>query len=185
MSKSELRKYFSHLRNSIKNEERKKIDKLIIDKVINSDFFDACDTVLIYVSVGSEIDTKDFISHLFSVGKKVAVPYCSNNRMDFYEISSFDDLIDFQFGIPTVDINHAKKAIITKNTLCFVPAYAFDEQGYRLGYGGGYYDKFLAKNSVRSVGLCRKSFFIKSLPREQHDIKVEIIVTEEKVINIS
>lgn len=183
-SKAELRKYFSQLRNSIDTVERTAIDRSITQNLINSALYLQSDMILIYVSVGSEVDTTDIILHSLSVGKKVAVPYCFKDDMEFYEISAFDDLTENQFGIPTVDINSAKKAILTKETLCIVPAYAFDKRGYRLGYGGGYYDRFLAADIVRSVGLCRNRFFVDSLPSEEHDIKTDIILTEDKSIFI-
>ena len=183
-SKSELRKYFSQLRNSIDIDVRTAIDRSIAQNLINSDLYLQSDLILVYVSVGSEVDTTDIILHSLSVGKKVAVPYCFKDGMEFYEISAFDDLTENQFGIPTVDINSAQKAILTKDTLCIGPAYAFDKRGYRLGYGGGYYDRFLAAYSVRSVGLCRNRFFVDSLPSEEHDIKTDIILTEDKSIFI-
>ncbi len=183
-TKSELRKYFSQLRNSINIDERLASDRMIADNLIGSELYHQSDLILIYVSVGSEIDTSNIILHSLSVRKRIAVPYCFKDRMDFYEISTLDDLTENQFGIPTVDINQAKKVILTENTLCVVPAFAFDIRGYRLGYGGGYYDRFLGDNNVCSVGLCRKRFLVDSLPFERHDIRTDKIITEDKIIDI-
>ena len=184
INKSELRKHYAKLRNSLDISHRRGIDGLIANNLINSELYRQSDTLLIYVSVGNEIETKDIILNSLSDGKKVAVPFCTKNKMYFYEISSLDDLSEIQFGIPTVDINCAKKVILTENTLCIVPAYAFDFSGFRLGYGGGYYDRFLADNKLLTVGLCRKQFLVESLPREEHDIRVKNIVTEDKIIII-
>lgn len=184
-SKNELRKNFLRSRDSLDVYFRNNSDKLIFDRLINSEIFSESDLILTYVSVRNEVDTRELISYCFRIGKRVAVPYCTKNEMIFYEISSLDDLEFIQFGIPTVDISKQSRAIISDNTLCIVPALSFDKYGNRLGYGGGYYDRFFSSKNIKSVGLCREIFLSDFLPSEKHDVRIKLIFTENKSINTS
>ena len=178
MTKSEIRKKLLIERNALSDEYRLYSDKIIFEKLISSDFYFKSDLILVYVSVGSEIDTKSIIDFSLRSGKKVAVPFCQKNRMDFYEIHSTDELTVFQFGIPTVDTTYRNKVDLTNNTLCIVPALCIDNSGNRLGYGGGYYDRFLSENNVNHVCIVRKDFVIDSLPAESFDYNISEIITD-------
>ena len=104
--------------------------------------------------------------------------------MDFYIINSFADFVGTQFGIPTINPNISEKVIDFTDTICIVPALSFDKFGNRIGYGGGYYDKFLTDNNVNAVGICRDKQLSDTLPAEEYDIKIKTIVTENKIIKI-
>lgn len=179
MTKSEIRKKLLAERNALSDEYRLFSDKIIFDKLISTDDYIRADLILIYVSAGSEIDTKNIIEHSFRIGKRVAVPYCRKNRMNFYEIRSTDELTVIQFGIPTVDISERKTVELTENTLCIVPALCVDNYANRLGYGGGYYDRFLTENNVCNVCLVRKDFVVDSLPAESFDYKISKLITDK------
>lgn len=178
MDKLELRREFISLRDGFDEEYKSFSDKKITELLITSTEYTESKEIFIYVSVRSEVDTSAIISQAFGDGKKVAVPYCRNGLMNFYYISSVDELKHIQFGVPTVDIDTAVLAVPSSDTLCVVPALSFDKDGNRLGYGGGYYDRYLAANAVKSVGLCREKSLTDCLPAEEFDVKIDNIITE-------
>lgn len=179
MSKPELRARFTEMRKGLSEEYRRKMDYEIESRLLCSEEYSAADMILTYVSVDAEPDTLGIIHAAFANGKKVAVPKCTEgNNMDFYFIKSADDLIKGKFGLLEPDTKKCKKAIPTEKSLCVVPALSFDAKGYRLGKGGGYYDRFLKDFKGKSAGLCYHSFLRLNLPKETFDIPVDIIVTE-------
>lgn len=183
-NKKQLREQYKLIRNSICDKAKTQADSLIFNQFINSDLLSDFDVFLCYVSVNSEADTIQIINYLLKCKKKVAVPYCCGSEMNFYEIDSIDDLIDGAYGIPTVDIGNHKKTEDFSNALCIVPALSFDLNGNRLGYGGGYYDRFLSKNNVRTLGIAYNKCLTNNLPFEEHDKTVDMILTDKGFIPI-
>lgn len=179
MSKSALRARFAEMRKGLSKEYRHKMDIEIESRLLCSEEYSGADMILTYVSVNDEPDTLGLIHAAFANGKKVAVPKCTEgNNMDFYFIKSADDLIKGKYGLLEPDVKKCKKASPTEKSLCVVPALSFDAEGYRLGKGGGYYDRFLKDFKGRSAGFCYNSFLRLSLPKEAFDVPVDIIVTE-------
>ncbi len=173
-----LRKLYKLVRNNITESEIQYFDEIIFSKLVNLRIYNDAKTVLIYVSFGSEVDTKKIIDFSLECGKTVAVPFCYGNRMEFYAIKSSDELIPGKYGIPTADITNRVSINDFNDALCIVPALSFDLQGNRLGYGGGYYDRFLEYHSVKTIGLCYSRCIHPHLPAEDYDIKIDNILTE-------
>ena len=178
-----LRKHYRDLRNRISAADKSVNDRKIFENLINCELYSEAETILIYVSVKGEPETLNIIKHALAENKNVAVPLCTNERMDFRLIKTTDDLSDGLFGIPEPD--PLKCSVVTdfSNSLCVVPALAFDVSGNRLGYGGGYYDRFLSEHKVSTVGLCYEKFLCHALPDEEHDIKVDFILNENGLRN--
>ena len=181
-TKNNLRKHFIDLRNGFNEDYRISADKAIASKLFDLTEYKNADVILIYVSVGNEIDTRSIIKKSLALGKTVAVPYCKNNQMLFYPINSFEDLVCTQFGIPTIDPDRVDYLTEFINTLCIVPALSIDKMGNRLGYGGGYYDRFLSDKHIDSIALCREKQLTDSLPAEDYDVKMSKLITENKII---
>ena len=143
--------------------------------------YQAADTVLTYVSKDSEPDTFRIIKRAWRDGKKVAVPRCIDNtcEMTFYYITSFKQLASGSFGVM-----EPKPAQCQpwegdgQGSICIVPGMAFDCEGFRLGYGKGYYDRFLSGYHGFTVGLCYSKCVRWSLPRSKYDRPVAILVTD-------
>ncbi len=177
------------LRNELKF--RRKFDNLeskavadgnIVSVFLASEQYLNSASLLIYVSVGDEIDTYGIISRAFADNKSVAVPYCKGKTMEFYEIDALNDLVSGAYGIPTVDPEDKKPFIPNEGTLCIVPALGFDRSGGRIGYGGGFYDRFLSRYSVPTVGFCYNKCLLESIPIEEHDVRIDCIITENELI---
>ena len=181
--KKKLRAEYKSLRAAIPEQEKEKMDESITNCFIRLPSFNNCDTILLYVSIGSEISTKSMIEHCFAKGKRVALPRCEGKRlMNFYLINSCDDLRPGVFGIPEPDADICEKLTDFDNSLCLVPGLAFDKFGGRLGYGGGYYDSFLSGFSGTALGLCYSMCITdKCLPGGKYDYKLSSYITEKGI----
>lgn len=183
MNKAETRRLYRNIRNTVSHAEKEESDKRIFTSLINSNIYKSSDLLLVYVSFGSEVETRNIIEHALNVGKRVAVPLCVDKEMSFYEIHSLSELIIGKFGIPTVEAGNNSEVSNFSKALCIVPALCFDVYGARIGYGGGYYDRFLSANKVVSVGLSYERCLCGKIPHEKHDIKVDYILTEKCLRN--
>lgn len=183
--KSRLRK-----ETKIKRKElsfNKDIHKSIFNIFINSDIYKTSSIILAYASLNDEISTDCIIKNALYDDKIVALPYCINNDglMDFYIIKSFSDLKIGSFGVREPDLTKCEKLCKYDNSIILVPGLCFDNNGYRLGYGKGYYDRFLEKHSLKSVGLCYNDLLIENIPHDKFDLPVDFIITEKNIYNIN
>ena len=161
-------------------------DKKIQNKLLNLFIVREADVILTYVSTDIEVKTLDFIETLLKQGKKVAVPKCLNDKgdMNFFIIESLSDLESGFFGVQEPDPQKALIAETTEKSVCIVPAFLFDEKGFRLGYGKGYYDRFLSKFQGKTVGVCYNENIRDSLMHGKYDRPVELIVTEKRILDL-
>ena len=132
-------------------------------------------TVFCYVSAKGEAGTHDLIRTLLSK-KEVVVPRCidKEGNMTGVKIRSFDELKEGFFGIlePEISVEFPKDKI----DFAIVPALAFDKEGYRLGYGKGYYDRFLSDINPFKLGVCAKEFYLPSVPHDEFDVKMDSVL---------
>lgn len=182
--KNKLRQSFKALRDSIPKGEKRELDKKILRKLIQLWSYREEDLVLTFVSKDSEVDTKEIIKQALRDSKKVAVPRCVENTTDieFYLIKSLDDLERGSFGVLEPIKERCERLDDFSKGVCLVPAIAFDKKGYRLGYGKGYYDRFLSKYNGRILGVCYSACVCDSLPHGRFDRRVPSIVTEKCII---
>lgn len=183
--KKELREKVKSERLALTKEYKTAADRKIRNKFFNLWILKEFDTVLCYVSTDIEVDTRDIIKRLWDSGKRVAVPRCENleGDMSFFYINSFDDLETGSFCIPEPK-KDCELFTDCKPTLCIVPAFLFDENGYRLGYGKGYYDRFLSKYKGTAIGICYDINIKKNLYHGKYDRNVSLVVTDKRIINI-
>jgi 5-formyltetrahydrofolate cyclo-ligase len=141
-------------------------------------------TVLFYVSIGGEVRTEEAISETLRMGKKVLVPFANANdrTLKISEIHDLDELSPGAFGIP--EPKHPKEFPLNEIDLVVIPGIAFDRSGNRVGYGMGFYDRFLnnLKKNVPLVAVAYDFQIVDSVPRDANDIRVHKIVTEKEVI---
>ena len=180
--KKELRGKSKELRIAMSAEQKKQKDTHIFNKIISSAAYQSTDTILTYVSTDIEVDTFMLIEQALRDNKRVAAPRCIDGTrdMDFYFIKSTDDLEKGTFGVLEPDPSKCVKAYAFENALCIVPGLAFDLQGYRLGYGKGYYDRFLSAHpKLIKMGICYCSCTHNLLIHGRYDISSDILVTEK------
>lgn len=167
--------------------EKAAADELIFKNFTDSGLLKNIRRVLTYVSFRDESDTLRIMEFLFSSGISVAVPRCGKQgRMDFFETGSMSDLKPSSMGIPEPEYDERFLVKEFSDTLCIVPGMAFDVYGNRTGYGGGYYDRFLAaETGIVTAGLCYHSLIYDEVPSEPHDKRVDYIITEKGLIKIN
>lgn len=183
--KKDLRKIILNKRNSIDNNTKEEMDREIFNKLINLDLYKEAKNIFIYLSFGSEIDTKPIIDRALEEGKEVYIPkvYKINKEMRAIRLNTFEDLEKNSMGIlePKDDFNFINKE---KIDLIIVPGAVFDFKGNRIGYGGGYYDRFLSniKDKRNKIVLAYNLQIVDNIEAEEHDIKVDYIITNS-IIN--
>jgi len=157
--KSVLRKELIEKRRNISDKASK--DLAIFERMIALPEFINAKLVLMYVSTSIEVDTRRLIDYCFENDINVAVPVIVDEVMRFFLIESLDDIGD--------------EVLVLTNGICVVPGLAFDSRNRRLGYGGGYYDRFLREFSGYKIGLCYDEFII-DIPIEEHDVGVDLVI---------
>ena len=183
--KDMLRKGIKEKRKSLSFEEKARRDKKISNKLYSLWQYREANVILTYVSTDNEVDTRCIIETALNAKKKVAVPFCVPNTphlMKFYFINSLSQLEKGSFGVLEPNPNICEELKDFSNGLCLVPALSFDKKGYRLGYGKGYYDRFLSKFDGKTVGLCYEEFLSEELPNGKYDKQVQTIITDREII---
>ena len=144
--------------------------------------------ILTYVSFNNEVDTINTIKDLLiKKEKNVLVPYVDKNKLiQISKINSFDELEPKTFGILEPKDGKIRKFDAKKVDLVLVPGIAFDKNGHRIGYGYGYYDRFLGKlnKNITKIGLCNEFQLVEKIPEEKHDVPMDVIITEKRVIKV-
>lgn len=173
MKKEFLRKKYKEKRDNIKNKVTK--DNLIYQKVINNKDILSSKTLLIYISINSEVDTIKIINYFLNT-KNIAVPKIIDNDMFFCYVTNLNDLTPGKYNIP----EPTNENIVTDfdNAICIVPGICYDKENYRIGYGKGYYDRFLSKNKIKTIGLCYKECMIEKIDNDKYDYKIDEVITE-------
>lgn len=178
--KAALREKYRNIRTAMTEDKKNSCDTAIAQQVRRLWQYEKNDTLLVYVSTPIEVDTHRIIEQALEDGKKVAVPRCvdGTRNMEFYYIHSLGDLEPGSFGV--LEPIPAKTELMTDFTrgLCIVPAFSYDWSGFRLGYGKGYYDRFLSRFEGNIIGICYSSCVQRSLPHGRYDRPVELLVTE-------
>lgn len=180
--KKRLREHFKSLRKEYSEDEKKQLDISILNRITGLYQYRDAQTLLTYVSKDMETDTLMLIERAWSDNKRVAVPKCIDGTrlMSFYYITELSQLEKSSFGVlePKTDICELMSRE-PQNSLCVVPGMAFDCDGYRLGYGKGYYDRFLSGYHGVTAGICYSDCIRWKLPRGRFDRPVDILVTDK------
>lgn len=164
-------------RNALDAKEVARRSKRVQEFLLNTKEFKSARVVGAYHAFGSEVKTDLIIDQARALGKKIALPSVEGDCLTFYELSSGTYLVKGRYGI----MEPLPYGPVDSIDLLVVPGIAFDKMGYRLGYGKGYYDKFLAKKKVASIGLGYSFQILKKLPKGKYDKKVDAIATEDGV----
>jgi 5-formyltetrahydrofolate cyclo-ligase len=186
--KDEIRADFSAKRDALDPEVRHQRSKKICETAKALVSFRHAEIILLYFPIKSEIDILPLFYYALENGKKVAFPKCDkeDRTMKFHFVKSLDQLEKGAYGImePKEECevydpeNHSGVAV------CYVPGLAFDVGGYRLGYGKGYYDKFMYKFNGSTIGVIYDEFILPSLPRGRFDLHCDIMITQSGVKTI-
>jgi 5-formyltetrahydrofolate cyclo-ligase len=179
VEKARLRKQLLDARDGLSLDFIKITSKEIQDNLRKIDYFRTAETIGAYYSIGSEVHTQDLLQSILNAGKQLALPKVVKNDLIFKKISSFSELEQGNFSV----MEPKDKCEVVKNLdVVIVPAIALSKNGYRLGYGFGYYDRYLHGKKSTTIALSYAKQVIKSFTHDDHDVKMNFIVTEDKVI---
>lgn len=190
MMKDEIRVRHKLLRNSISQTEHENLCKNLSTLLFQTKAYKECDLLFTYVSFGSEVDTKNIIKKAIVDGKRVFAPRVEVQNMEFYEIHELESLIYSRYGIaephPSKESRY-KGLENEKSKLMLLPGLAFDLNGNRIGYGAGYYDRYLfthLQTHFYKIALAFDFQIIDKIDTDEHDIKADALLSPTHFINI-
>ena len=173
--KKSLRQNMKAKRNALTEDEKYRAAAKCLSKLKALPDFMKADWVYAYIACRNELETKDIISWCIRNGKHVAVPKVHGEYMHFYEITSLEDCKPGAFGI--LEPIGEEKDRITKPGFMLVPGLAFDREKNRLGYGGGFYDKYLASHEkIITAALGYDFQIVEKVPSESHDRRMDYLI---------
>ena len=180
--KNALRTEYKQIRAEMSDEERHARDGKICSTIISLASYRFADTILLYAPVGNEIDVTPVARHALEAGKRIAYPLCNvdDHTMVFKEIKSPEELINGSYSIPEPP-EVAPTVTDLSSSLCLVPGLVFDKEGFRIGYGKGYYDRFLSIYKSTKLGIVYSDFILEKVPRGRFDRQVDILITERGI----
>jgi 5-formyltetrahydrofolate cyclo-ligase len=186
--KEKIRKEVLEKRDELSPDVRAAKDSLIRDALFSLPEYLEARTIFFYASFRSEVGTMDMIRTSIGNGKRVVLPKVNSkgHSLMLYEIESAADLAPGYMGIPEPFAPDDRLTGIDDVDLVIMPGAGFDFSGNRLGYGAGYYDILLSgrKNRMPILALAYEEQLVDSIPAEKHDVKVNIIVTDKRVLRI-
>ncbi|MCR4759133.1 MAG: 5-formyltetrahydrofolate cyclo-ligase [Oscillospiraceae bacterium] len=182
VGKKELRAAMMKKRRAMSVSARAAADRAIAEAVLQHPVYQAAKQVFAYVSMPHEVGTGRILEAVLADGKLLGLPVCEPDccGMQFYRLKALSELKAGAYRIPVPPVSGDRLLVPDENTLVIVPMLAFDAEGYRLGAGGGYYDRFLAANPVQTVGICYADCRLTQLPHDDYDRKLSCCVTEQK-----
>lgn len=175
-----IRDRILEIRDNISIDERKKYDEEIFNKVIESKYYKEANSIFIFVSYKTEVDTHKIIKKSLEDGKIVCVPKVISKKDGMYGavINKFSDLKPGKYGILEPGEENVK--ILEKDIdLVLVPGAVFDKEGGRIGYGGGFYDRFLVKirKNVSKIAIAYNAQIIDKVPMGELDVRIDGIIS--------
>lgn len=185
MIKKTIRNHILDKRQKLGKNRHIMLSSIIIERLFESLFYKNSKIIMTFISFGNEVDTHDFIKKSVDEGKRIVVPitFPETKEIKPSEILDFNELEIGYYNILTPKKEFIRFINPKDIDLCIVPGIAFDRKGYRIGYGGGYYDRFLSKYPIKpKIGICFDLQIVDEIPREEFDIPVDIIFTEKEII---
>ncbi|WP_018130958.1 5-formyltetrahydrofolate cyclo-ligase [Effusibacillus pohliae] len=187
MDKNELRRRILARRNGLDGAERAKKNEAIFRNLVSIPQVQAAGTFLLYLDFRGEVETARILQWGWQAGKRMAVPVTvpAERKLVPVEIRSFTELEPGAYGIREPKAGGRVPVPVDTIDAVLVPGVAFDRRGGRLGYGGGYYDRFLLllRSDALKIGLAYELQLVEEVPAEEHDVQLDLLVTENAVVN--
>lgn len=183
-TKNSLRKAVLYFRNSLDKSSVLSMSADIFRQFLSIEKIQTSSKFMLYVDFRNEVATREIISDLLYLGKEVYLPVTLKYEKKLIpkRIFSLDDLVFGAYGIlePRIDAPTIDNSLLD---VVVVPGSVFDKNGYRTGYGGGYYDRFLENTDAIRVGVCFDFQLVDDVFPENHDKKMDFIITEKNFLN--
>ncbi|MDA8099689.1 MAG: 5-formyltetrahydrofolate cyclo-ligase [Nitrospiraceae bacterium] len=182
--KHTIRKQILDARHHLPPEQRRSKSAEIEARLFGLTEFREAKVLLFFASFQSEVETHHMIRRALAEGKRVVLPKVKGRELDLFEIANFDrDVIPGAWGIP--EPAGGRLVALADIDLIIVPGAAFDQQGNRVGYGAGFYDKLLQGHAKPTVAIAFDLQIVHQVPADRHDVPVKKIVTESRTITAS
>lgn len=175
MNKKEIRNLMIDKRKKIAH--KKQLSTIIVDNIIDLDIYKRSKVIALYNSLESEVNTKSLINDAL-LEKKVLLPKIVNDKIVFVEINKNTKYTKSKLGV----MEPIGNIYLGDIDLIIVPGVSFDKELNRLGFGKGYYDKFLSKKDIFKIGICYENQIVSKLPVDSDDIKMDLIITNKRVL---
>ena len=186
--KEEMRESARKSRNALTDDQRRAMSIDIARQVSGLEWFKESQQLLLYLSIRSEVETQPLMELAWAAGKQLYAPQVDerNKHMVFYRVEAGEIMKPGAYGIPAPPPVSSRKADMGRPGMVLVPCLAFDRQGGRLGYGAGFYDRFLSSGARgwKKVALAYGSQEVEAVPTESHDTPMQAIVTEKEIIKV-
>lgn len=180
--KSSLRKVLLEKRDATSVDLMKISSQQIHRNLKKISEFRLANSIGMYYPMGSEVPTQDIMQEALSIGKEILLPKVIGKELEFRKIKDFSDLEKGSFDI----LEPKDDCVLADNIdVILVPTVGISRDGYRLGYGYGYYDRFLAKNKAVTISLTYAKQIVKSVPKTKDDVKIDWIVSEDEFFKTS
>ena len=183
--KAELRKELLSKRDSIPTVVRRVKNKMVLESMLSLEEFKKAGVIFVFASFRTEVDTSEMIKSSLSSGKRVLLPKVDKDRHELllYEIRNLGELTPGYMGIPEPPVSE-QQMNINDADIVIIPGAGFDASGNRIGYGGGYYDRLLSglQKQTLIIAPAYEEQIEDCIPSEPHDIRVQMIVTDRRVI---
>lgn len=176
LDKKSLRKKIMKMRLDMSEKQYHDLSHFIIDELKNREEFQQAKTIAVYLSYHHEVDTWELVQEMIKM-KTICVPVIKDHhQMDFVEIQDLKSLKKNKYGIA----EPCKGKVIDKNDIdvMIVPLVGYNNDNYRLGYGGGYYDRYLIDYHGKTIGLAFTFQKIEDYIPEEHDMPLDVILTK-------
>lgn len=188
MDKKKVRNNMLHIRETMDKVECDSNSKKIMEMLTRLKIIKESKTIMLYLSFNNEVDTYGLLEWCLKNEKRVVVPYCieEERKMIPCNIKNVDeDLERSRFGFMQPKVNYIDEVHKDEIDVVIVPGVVFDINGNRIGFGGGYYDRFLQNLSdTKSIAICHDFQLVERVPRDDFDIPMNKIVTEKKIVTI-
>ena len=183
--KLEMREKYLAVRDAIPQEQKDIYDKKIFDRLVSSITYRHSTDILLYASINGEVNIWPIFEAALKDGKKVAFPCCNDdNTMTFRYVTDRSQMAERTFGI--LEPDPSCEACCTSNfSLLIVPGLVFDKNGYRIGYGKGFYDRYLSSFDGVSIGLVYSRLLLAEVPKGRFDRHVDVIISEKGVYAVN
>lgn len=183
LQKKQLRKTLKEMRNNLDKHTCICSDFQITQTIKNWNIYQNSGVVFCFAGTEHEINTAPIIEDCLKTGRRIGVPKCTGEGlMEVCEIHSFNDLIPGKYGI-LEPVDTCKKISPEEIDLSLIPCLSCSRDGRRLGYGGGYYDRYLKQAAGIRAVLCRTALMCNEIPVEEHDLPMDFVICEEGIIN--
>jgi len=182
IQKSALRKHLLEKRDATSAELRDILSGKIHENLKKVSSYINSQNIGCYFPIGSEVNTHDIMLNILEQGKNLLLPRIVNDRLEFCVVTNLEKLEKGRFEIMEPKDSSER---VKKIDCVLIPTVGVSKLGVRLGYGKGYYDRFLSSTDAMKISLTYSKQIVKSIPSDSHDIKIDWIVTEDENIQIS